>query len=269
MTHIFLLHATATEDLACASRIRQDLNLRGYAVHDEVQTLDVSMKLYQNSAQSALVGSAAVILLWSSEAARNERLWNAVKFAQQLKRPVLPVTLDSTAFPEMLQGATPTLAVPPYDTIVAALIPSLPPAQSDAPLLDIYERAIDISPDRRKDAINDAARLLNGGQSTQQRDVLLALLECLAHYDPITSVQEHAQEVLATIHPDSGNRVPLITPRPSQDPFFDAACPDGHVSQFDKRVVCKKEQIHRGLHVLTCKKCGKEFGFSVQCGGYQ
>ena len=200
MTHIFLLHATASEDLACASRIRQDLILRGYAVHDEVQTLDVSMKLYQNSAQSALVGSAAVILLWSSEAARNERLWNAVKFAQQLKRPVLPVTLDSTVFPEILQGVTPTLAVPPYDTIVAALIPSLPPAQGDTPLLDIYERAIDISPDRRKDAMNDAAQLLKSGQDTQHRDVLLALLECLAHYDPITSVQEYAQEVLATIN---------------------------------------------------------------------
>lgn len=266
MTRIFLLHATGTEDLLCASRIRQDLNLRGYAVHDEVQTLDVSMKLYQNSAQSALVGSAAVILLWSSDAARNVRLWNAVKFAQQLKRPVLAVTLDSTAFPEMLQGATPTLAVPPYDTVVASLVPSLPPAQSNAPLLDIYERAIDISPDRRKDAINDAAQLLKSGQDTQQRDILLALLECLAHYDPITSVQEHAQDVLSVQNTSPHPIVPPANPQLfDKGTFYEYVCSKGHVTPIDKNLLHQpnSQLVRRGVAVFTCKECKEQAKFKI------
>lgn len=269
MTRIFLLYATSTEDLACASCIRQDLNVRGYTVYDEVQTFDGDKRLYQNSPQNALVGSAAVILLWSSNAAHNERIWNAVRFAQQLKRPVLPVTLDNTSFPETLKGAPSTRAIPPYDTTASLLVSLLPPPQSNDSLLTIYAQAVDISPEKRKRAIENAANLLKNGQHAQQGDAVIALLECLAQYDTITSVQDKAHEILKALQSGSPLQTPFTMAHPSQDPFFDAACPKGHVSQFDKRIECKKTEIYRGLHVLTCKTCDQDFGFSLNCGGYR
>ena len=269
MTRIFLLHTTAIEDLDCATRIRQDLNLRGYTVYDEVQSLDSQQKLYQNSPQSALVGSAAVILLWSGAAAHSEWVWNAVRFAQQLKRQVLLVALDNSVLPAMLQGTTTILAIPPYDTIVAALDSALPPAQSNDPLLAIYEQAVDVSPEKRKAALEAAGNLFTRGRNTQQQPALLALLECLAQFDPITSVQERAKETLNMLHAKAGGHTPLTTSRPAGDPRFDAQCPQGHVSEFDKSKICKRETIYRGEHALTCKTCGIVFYWDVDCGGYR
>ena len=264
MTHLFLLHAT--EDQTCATRIRQNLNVRGYAVDDEIQTFDVSKMLYKPSAKSALVASAAVILLWSSNAARNERIWNAVRFAQQLKRPILPVTLDSTAFPETLPGAVPTLAQLPCDNIAASLASSLPPAQSNDPLFALYEQAVDMSQPARIEMIERAATMLQSSQyrSGQGHDALLALLNCLAKDEPITSVREKAQETMNSVT----SSVPLATPRPAQSSLFQATCPDGHVCEYDKREECKKDTVLRGSQYLTCKTCGKMFYYPVDCRGY-
>lgn len=266
MTHIFLLYAE--QDRPCATPIRQDLSVRGYAVDDEIQTLDVNKMLYKPSAKSALVASAAVILLWSSNAARNERVLNAIKFVQQLKRPILPVTLDSTAFPATLQGAVATSAQLPCDTIVTSLASSLPPAQSNDPLFALYEQAVDMSQPARIEVIERAATMLQSSQyrSGQAHDALLALLECLSHDDPITSVREKAQETIRSV--TSPWQIPLTTPRPAQSSLFQATCPDRHTCEYDKREECKKETTLRSSKYLTCKTCGKIFYWSFDCRGY-
>ena len=283
MTRIFVLHAT--EDAVCASRIRQDLTTRGYIVNDEVQTLDVSGRIYQHSAKIALLGSAAVILLWSGNAARNERIWNAVRFVQQLKRSLLPVTLDSTAFPEVLQGVVPTLAVPPYDTVVAALAPSLPPAQSSDPLFTLYDQVMNVAPTGRKEAIDDAQTLLNNGQVTGTgRDAILALLTCLAQDDPILSVRESAQELLdktPSTNPSTTDAAmpfpttpaPLSRPSATNNARFIFRCSHGHDTEFDTRELCKRDKVMiRGQEegvLITCPVCHVERIVEIDCRGYQ
>jgi len=269
MTHIFLLHAI--EDQTCASRIRQDLNVRGYAVDDEIQTLDVGAKLYPHTAKSALVASAAVILLWSSYASRNERVWNAVKFAQQLKRQILPVTLDSTAFPEMLPGAVPTLAQLPCDTIAASLASSLPPAQSNDPLFALYEQAVDLSQPVRIEAIERAATMLQNPQyrSGQVHDALLALLTCLAQDDPITSVCEKAQEVMNTQNVSTPITSSAVSPAKPQlfdkGTFYEYVCINKHTTTIDKNTLHQpnSQLMRQGVAVLTCKTCGEQAKFKM------
>ena len=266
MTHLFLLHAT--EDNPCATRIRQDLNTRGYAVDDEIQTLDVGAMLYKPSAKSALVASAAVILLWSGNATRNERIWNVVRFAQQLKRPILPVTLDSTAFPETLPGAVPTLAQLPCDNIVASLVSSLPPAQSNDPLFAIYEQAIDMSQPARIEMIERAAAMLQSSQyrSGQAHDALLALLECLAKDDPITSVREKAQAVINAQNVSTSFVVPSGRPQLfDKGTFYEYVCINGHTTTIDKNTLqqSNSQLMRQGVAVLTCKICGEQAKFKI------
>ena len=122
---------------------------------------------------------------------------------------------------------------------------------------------------QRKAGLDEARERLTNGQA---RDLVRALLEDVAAHDPLLTVREAAQDVLA----EDDARHSTANP----DYVFGARCPKGHVSYYDKRKVCPKSGtiIRRMLLrddrqveeiYLRCKTCGEDFFVEVDCKGYQ
>src|SRR5512135_808169 len=100
MTTIFVSHAK--EDAACAETIRKGLETRGYSVWREPPTLSLKSLQYTRTVENALLGSAAIVLLWSSSAAGSEWVERHILLAQRLKKPLFPVVLDDPDLPNTL-----------------------------------------------------------------------------------------------------------------------------------------------------------------------
>ena len=157
-----------------------------------------------------------------------------------------------------------------------AALPNFPPPQSTDPLLIFYEQAADTLIPLRKQAIEGVEKLLSGGV---QREVVLTVLNYLERNDPIMGVREKAREAL-----DRLAQPATPTPPPASDKdaphLFDVRCVKGHISRFNKRIVCtayrepyrtvksagskELDELH-----LKCQQCGMDIVAYVDCGDYK
>ena len=234
MTRIFI--SSAQENAHCADTLHTGLEAHGYTTWHEPASPGLTSTTYPHTVETALLGSAAVVLIWSQHAAQNAWVERHLLFAQTLKKPIFPLLLDSTNLPNILVSITPlTIQADCTDAVVALLaLPSFPPAHSTDALITLSELATHEFIRERKAAIEQAATLLTRGE---HREEVLALLTYLAKNDLIMGVREKAQEVLDAEAQKTAPAPPVFRPADAQY-IFGVRCKNGHVSYFDKRVVC-------------------------------
>ena len=274
MTTIFV--SFPKEDTACAEHILHDLEAQGYTTWRESTSLTLESVLYPRTIENVILGSAAVVLVWSSYAAQSEWVERHILFAQCLKKPLFPVTIDGTALPNTLIADTTIPDQAPCADVVAKLVPHLPQPGSTDPLIALSEKAAHEFIRVRKEAIDQAAEMLQRGE---HREAVLAILEYLASKDLMMGVRDKAQEV---IDADVNKAAPPpLRPGESRH-IFGVRCKNGHITYFDKRRVCSAYQdvpraiVQRAgeeldeLH-LTCDHsgCGLEVVARVDCRGYK
>ncbi|SRR6266567_2221245 len=275
MTAIFVSYAE--EDTACAERIRQDLEAKGYTTWRKPTSLTIESILYPKTIENVILGSAAVVLVWSDSASQSEWVERQILFAQQLKKLIVPVLLDGTALLPTLVEVSPIASQGSCTNIIPQLAFQLPTVNSTDALITLSEQAGHDFSRERKAAIERAAQML---QRDEHREGVLAILEYLAHHDLMMGVREQAQEVF-----DTSNGVatqPALPPDESRH-FFGVRCEKGHISYFDKRLVCNAthpekawRKVQRAgkeldeLH-LPCQTpgCGAEVIARVDCEGYK
>ncbi len=274
MTRIFI--SSAQENVHCAGTLRTGLEAQGYTILHETPLPGLISTTSAHNVEMALLGSAVVVLVWSQHAAQATEVERHLLLAQTLKKPIFPVPLDGTSLPGTLVSATPlTIQVDCTNTVAALLaLPSFPPAHSTDALITLLEQATHEFIRERKAAIEQAATLLTRGE---HREEVLALLTYLAKNDPIMGVREKAQEVLDAEAQKTAPAPPAFRPADAQY-IFGVRCKNGHVSYFDKRVVCvARRPVPRlidpvekpldELH-LSCDTCGEEIVAHVDCEGY-
>src|SRR5437588_7670942 len=217
--------------------------------------------------ENAILGSAAVVLVWSSAAAQAAWVARHILFAQRLKKLILPVVLDGTILPNTLIVDSNTIIIsqPPCDDTVALLLPHLPQPDSTDPLIKLSEQAANNDYNsKRKEAIDQAAGML---QRNEHREEVLAILEYLAKHDLMMGVRDKAKEALEA-------DAKKIAPPP---PFLNLGDPRHivgvqceqckHVTYFDKRRICAPQgQVIRKTEEgdraewdrmeLPCERCG-------------
>jgi hypothetical protein len=271
MTTIFL--SSANEDRACADEIRQGLEVNGHTIWREPDFPTSAEQSYPYLIENAVLGSATLVLLWSQHAALNVWSKRHVLIAQRFFKPIVPVVLDGTALPNTLTTETPIpVTTSSCQDIVELVLPHLPaPEQTDA-LLTLSEQASHQYIRERREAIDQAEQMLQRGE---HREEVLAVLEYLAHNDLMTGVREKAQEVLAAATQQQNAASPAPTRPQVARHQFGVRCKNGHVSYFDKRIVCSKHTVvmraMRGLDelLLTCPVCQVEMAVDVDCEGYR
>jgi hypothetical protein len=271
MTSIFVLYTSA--DAPCAEAIHTDLEAKGYRVWRKPESLQISDILYPRTIENSILGSAAVILVWSSSAAQSAEIERHLLLAQRLKKLLIPVVLDSTSLPNTLVAISPLTAQASCTDIVVQLMqqPLLPPPQSNDPLITLSELAIHEHISKRKAAIDQAAEMLQRGE---QREAVLALLEYLAQKDLMMGVREKAKEVIdADVQRQAPHPPFSFNPADSRY-IFGARCKNGHVTYFDKRRVCNEQSrvVRRGVTEpdeleLKCETCGEFMTVRVDCEG--
>jgi predicted RNA-binding Zn-ribbon protein involved in translation (DUF1610 family) len=267
MTTIFVLHTQ--EDAVYAKTIQQDLEEEGYtSVHAQSFPDPGAVK-------NAILGSAAIVLVWSSSAAQSKQVKQEIRLAQQLKKLIVPLVFDGTTLPQTMVGVSSITSQTSGIDAVVQFLPQLPGPQSTDSLIRLYEQAAHEYIRERRAAIERAAEML---QRDEQREAVLAVLDYLAHYEPTMLLCEKAQEVLATAQ---GQTSPTSTVPPVY--VHKENCPNcGYVNVFDKREICKTDGIivkrrlkwsgDKELDELTgykCKKCGKALIVHVDCEGYK
>jgi hypothetical protein len=272
MTSIFLAQTPASASFA--EHLRQELRGKGYTI-PEYPPLDTAFAA--SRIERAIVGSAAVILLWESSAA--SPAWQArhIDTARCFHKPLFPLLLDATPLPDLI-AALPTLSgqLPGAATISALVsLPAFPPARASDPLLVLYEQATDENRMRlRRAAIEQAAGML--GQD-QHRDALLLLLTYLAEHDPATLLRKEAGKVLQA---DAQKRIPVPPFSPVEAAMMVAGqCERGHLSYYNRRVICQRYRNiaygpgseQRDELVVPCQHqgCPLQVVVHVDCGAYQ
>jgi TIR domain len=271
MTQIFLSHAS--NDAECAEKIRQGLEARGYSVWREPTILSMESILYPRTIENVILGSAAVILVWSSSAAQSEWVERHILFAQRLKKLIVPVVIDGIGLPPTMIVNTIITSQVPCTDVVTQLPPDFPSPNSTDPLIVLSERAAHEFIRERKAAIDQAAEMLKRGE---HREAVLAILEYLAHNDLMMGVRDKAQEVLDA--DAKKGTTPAFRPEESRH-IIGVRCKNGHITYFDKRRICSDEatvvrSIQRaGLELderdLTCGECGLAVKVHVDCRGYR
>ena len=268
MTIIFVVHTR--EDAECAETIRQDLEEEGYTSFHTQSFPDDSVE------KNAILSSAAVVLLWSGSAAQSKQVKQEVRLAQQLKKLIVPVILDTTVLPQTMVEVSSIVSQASCIDAVVQLLPQLRLLQSTDSLIMLYELAAHEHIHKRRAAIERAAEML---QRDEEREAVLAVLDYLAHHEPTTLLREKAQEVLAT---PQGQTSPASLLQPSDvRHFFSAKCNKcGHLNVFDKRRVCpadgdvKRHSFRRGEIeldeiFLRCEKCDAGLIVEVDCKSYK
>jgi hypothetical protein len=271
MTQIFVSHTK--EDVACADHIRQRLEVKGYSAWREPTSLSIESILYPRTIENVILGSAAVILVWSSSAAQSEWIERNILFAQRLKKLILPVVIDGTDLPNTLVSVSPITSQASCTDVIAQLPPDFPQPGSEEPLIKLSEQAAHEFIRIRKEAIDQAAEMLQRGE---HREEVLAILEYLAHNDLMMGVRDKAQEAL-----DADARRATPPPSPGQSRhIFGVRCRNGHISYFDKRRVCSAyTEVPRAIRQsagieldelhLNCDQCGVEVVAREDCRGYK
>src|SRR2546428_343505 len=190
MVQIFISHAQ--EDANCVRQIHHGLETKGYSVWQNPRKIEPGSVLYSGTVENAILGSAVVILVWSTSATRSEWVERHVHFAQRLKKPIFPVVLDRTDLPSTLVSVTPVVGQPLCIDVVTLLMQQaqFPAPSSSDPLIKLYEQMTKEKIGERKDAIEHAIAMFNQGE---HREALLALLDYVSHNDVITTVRERAR----------------------------------------------------------------------------
>jgi hypothetical protein len=273
MVSIFVSHAK--EDEACAERIRRDLEARGYHAWREPPSLSLNEFLYPRTVENVILGSAAVVLVWSSHAARSAWVERYTLFAQSLQKPLLPVMIDATALPATLAGVSPVAGQPSCTHVVEQLAAHLPaPDRSDA-LIALSEQASSGLIHQRKEAIDHAAVMLQHDEFPSYRESILALLEYLARNDLMPDVRTRAQHAIDV---EKGKEQTGASSASRHS--IAMRCHNGHINYFDKRIICHPEaKIARTVLqsagimldelVLACPQCGAKTTVHVDCRGYR
>jgi hypothetical protein len=274
MTRLFLSYAP--ENTTCAEALRTGLEAQGYTTWREPPYPNSNSASYPHMIETAVLGSAAIVLIWSQHAAQNAWVERHLLFAQTLKKPIFPLRLDTTSLPTTLVSVSPlTIQTDCIDAVAALLaLPTFPPVHSTDALITLSELAAHDYIRERKAAINQAADLLARGEHAEE---VLALLEYLATKDSIMGVREEAQKVLDA-HAKKAAPPPAFRPQDAHY-IFGVRCKNGHLSYFDKRVVCAAytpiprllDPVGKPLDELhlTCETCGEEIVAHVDCEGYR
>lgn len=271
MTQIFVSHTQ--DDAACAESIRQGLEVRGYSTWREPTSLSMESLLYPRTIENVILGSAAVLLVWSSSAAPSEWVERHILFAQRLKKLIVPVVIDTTDLPTTLIVDTLIPGQVPCVDVVKQLPPNFPQPGSADPLIKLSEQAAHEFIRIRKEAIDQAADML---KRDEHREAVLAILEYLAHTDLMMGVRDKAQEVLDV----DAKKVTTPAFRLEESRHIvGVRCKNGHITYFDKRRICPDEativrSVQRaGLELderdLTCGECGVAVKVHVDCRGYR
>jgi len=276
MPHIFVSHAS--QDATCAEQTRQGLEAGGYSTWREPTSLSIESILYPRTVENVILGSAALVLVWSGSAARSDWVERHLLFAQQLQKPILPVLLDGTTLPNTLVGVLPINSSTSCVDAVAQLLPLLPSPASEDPLVKLTEQAAHQYIRERKAAIDVASAMLHQLPSGRQREAVLAILEYLAQCDLMDGVREKAREALAPYTKQAASPAPSDA-RDSRH-TFGVRCKHGHVSYFDKIEVCTaytkfSRQIRQRAGqeldevILKCDTCGVKVAARVDCSKYR
>jgi hypothetical protein len=97
MTRIFLSYAP--ENATCAGALRTGLEAQSYTTWREPPYPNPNSASYPHLIETAVLGSAAVVLIWSQHAAQTAWVERHLLFAQKLKKPIFPLLLDHTSLP--------------------------------------------------------------------------------------------------------------------------------------------------------------------------
>ena len=275
MTMIFV--SSAREDAACAEQIRQGLTVAGYTTWSEPPSLSIESVLYPPTIENSILASAAMVLVWSGNAAQSAWVERHMLFAQSLKKRLLLVLRDETDIPATLIADVTIATSVPCEDVASQLLPHLPAPDSTDALTTLSEQAAHEFIRVRKEAIALAAQML---KRNEQREAVLAVLEYLAHNDLMMGVRDAAK---AVIEADAQQPTPArLSPLRPEDAryMFGVRCKQGHESYFDKRRVCNassplKREMVRGadreldeLH-LPCDTCGEIVVARVDCRDYR
>jgi hypothetical protein len=265
MPTIFLSYGSS--DLTCANQVRQGLEEARYTVWRKPDYPTPHDMSYPYLIENAILGSTAVVVLWSHSAASFAWVKRHILIAQRFFKPLFPVRLDEISLPStlLIEGLS---GKEPCSDIVPLLLPRLPAPDSTDVLLKLGEQASHKYVHVRKEAIDQAAAMLQNGQ---HRAEVLAILEYLARNDLMTGVREKAQSVLNAA--TQQEMVASSAPTRPQDArhLFGVRCKNGHITTFDRRKVCaQRKEIMRGLDelILTCATCGDTMAVDVDCEGY-
>jgi hypothetical protein len=265
MTTIFLSYTS--DDRACADQIGQGLEAAGYTVWREPDYPTPRDASYPYVIENGILGSAAVVVLWSHSAASFAWVKRHILIAQRFFKPVVPVRLDQTSLPSTLLGGCLSSEGPCSD-VVTHLLPRLSTPDSTDPLLALGEQAAHQYLSVRKEAIDQAVVILQRGE---HREEVLAILEYLARNDLMNGVREKAQGVLKAVTQQKTASPPAPTSPQGARHLFGVLCKNGHITTFDRRQVCsQRKEIMRGLDelILTCPACGVAMAVDVDCEGY-
>jgi hypothetical protein len=224
MAQIFLIAASA--DVPCVRTIADGLRTRGYTAWKLPAHIHPGAASYPAALERGIRGSVAVVLLWSATAALDEWVERMVLYAQQLKKLIVTVARDETPLPLTVVDA-PGLRADNCGEVSSNLSIMLPPPEQDDLLLALL--AHDYIREQKK-GIAEAATLIARGE---RREELLALLEDMAHNSLIESVAQEARSALDKL---AGHGTSPIAAESRH--IFRVRCSKGHVSFFDKRVVC-------------------------------
>ncbi len=265
MTTIFLSYENS--DRTSAEQVRQGLEQVGYTVWREPDYPTPSDASYPYVIENGILGSAAVVVLWSQSAASLAWVKRHMLFAQRFFKPLVLVRLDETSLPSTLLGES-LSGEESCSAVVEQVLKRLPAPGSTDALLTLGEQASDTSLRVRKEAIDQAAAMLQRGE---HREEVLAILEYLARNDLMSGVREKAQGVLATAKQQQTPSPPVPAHPQEARHLFGVRCKNGHITTFDRRKVCsQRKEIMRGLDelILNCSTCGVEMAVDVDCEGY-
>jgi hypothetical protein len=273
MISIFVCHAK--EDEEGAERIRLDLEARGYRTWREPPSLSLNELLYARTVENVILGSAAVVLVWSVHAAQSAWIERFTLFAQSLQKPLFPVMIDTTPLPATLTSASLLAGQPSCSQAVEQLAAHFPaPEHSDA-LIVLLEQASSGLIYRRKEAIDHAAAMLQHDEFPFYRESILALLEYLARNDLMPDVRERAQSVIDA----EGGRIEPEQSSASRHSIT-VRCRNGHITYLDKRNIChphttlaRTVRQSAGIMLdeltLACPQCGTQTMVHADCRGYR
>jgi hypothetical protein len=268
LAYIFIVHSD--EQATGAARIRADLRKAGYSVSNEAQHIPVSRYRYARTIENGILRSAAIIVIWSAAAEQDEWVERKILFAQQLKKPIFTVQTDSTSLSNRLVARA-VNSDPSCVDMVATLLPQLPPAGA-SDVQQVAEMLAQEKIGQPEEGIERATTLLAKGE---HREVLLAMLEHVARRNLMSRVREKAQSAIDRDSKKDDGSGGVDESRH----MFAVRCPKGHVTYFDRRVICKDEMqfvrsmVRAGVQVdamhMQCGECSDGMIVSVDCGAYK
>ena len=269
MAQLFLI-ATAADD-ACADAVRDGLTAQGYVLWALPAHLDTGSASYPTALERGIRGSAVLVLIWSAAAEQDAWVERMVRYGQQLQKPIVVLARDATPLPITLVDVPGVAENGDLAAAIQRLVPLLPPIEQDDLLLSLLNHEY-IREQKR--GIAEAVALIQRGE---RREELLAVLEDMARQSLYGTVAEAAQHALDSL---SGQVAQESSPAESRH-TFGVRCPKGHVSWYDKRVVCPADgKIARNVVrkadqdltelILPCRTagCGETVVVRVDCEGY-